>query len=883
MTKTNKGMKRKLYTMIVTMVLVLSLLAGTVSDACAASGKTSNAKPKKISMSVKKAQLNVGDTKKLKVAYKPRKAATKKYVKKHAKWTSSDKKIVTVKNGKIKAVRPGKATVTVKVGKRSAKCSVTVKSPLKSISLDRANISLKPEESMDIHVIYTPKNTTDKKTVVWTSSDPETAAVSNGRVTAKRSGRTVITARVGRHTAKCTVEVKIPLCSISLNKTETNLNKGYSETLVVSYNPQDTTDDRTVTWTSSNSSIVAVSGSGRITAKKGGTATVTARVGNHTATCRVTVRIPLKSISLDNTSLIINSGNTQTLTVSYNPDDTTDDRTVTWTSNNTSVASVSGGKITAKNGGTTTITAKVGGCTATCRVTVRVPLQRITLNSNKLDIQKGYSSTLKVSYYPSNTTDSKAVTWSSSDTSVATVTGGKVYAKKNGSAVITAKVGQHTATCKVTVISRLKSISLNKKELGIIKGSTAKLSVSYDPADTTDSKAVTWTSSNTSVATVSGGVVTAKNTGSATITAKVGNHTAKCAVFVKAQSQISATGSVSKQTATVRGTKHAYPMATTYRAYLYNSSDCKSALSVRTSTGNMAFGNLNVGQTYYIKVFECRSSNGIMVNCADSVKTFKVKPTNAVYQICKTKTAADKAVYNAVKSRKASVVFYYPKKGNYDVFSKNKPLFEVWYAKIADVSSDYESTNGYGERIRINGTTYYRYKTDINYEYNKAQQSKYLSAIVSLKRKMTGSTTKKVKILNSYMRSNTSYVFKNKEKVKHRYEGYGLLVEHRGVCGGYARTAELMLKLAGVKCEYVTGDCYTTINGRKGWYEHAWNIVKVGNKWYSCDFCWDTIFKTNRYLLKGSNDKTFKKDHRLDSTYRTKSWKKAHPMATKNL
>lgn len=82
-----------------------------------------------------------------------------------------------------------------------------------------------------------------------------------------------------------------------------------------------------------------------------------------------------------------------------------------------------------------------------------------------------------------------------------------------------------------SVVERpLQSISLNKSVLALKKGETSTLTVSYNPDDTTDGKAVAWASDDNAVATVSGGVVTAKNPGRATITATVGDKTAACLV-----------------------------------------------------------------------------------------------------------------------------------------------------------------------------------------------------------------------------------------------------------------------------------------------------------------------------------------------------------------
>ena len=84
-----------------------------------------------------------------------------------------------------------------------------------------------------------------------------------------------------------------------------------------------------------------------------------------------TKTVAVKSIALNRTQLTLNPGSSSTLTVKYNPTNTTV-KAVTWKSSNAAVASVSGGKITAKMTGTATITATVGGKSATCKVTVKV-------------------------------------------------------------------------------------------------------------------------------------------------------------------------------------------------------------------------------------------------------------------------------------------------------------------------------------------------------------------------------------------------------------------------------------------------------------------------------------------------------------------------------
>ena len=161
----------------------------------------------------------------------------------------------------------------------------------------------------------------------------------------------------------------------------------------------------------------------------------------------------ITAISLDKTSVALATGTTTTLTVSYRPTNTTADKTVTWTTNNASVATVSNGVVTAIAAGTAVITAKVGELTATCTITVSAPvaLTGISLDKTSGTLEVNGTETLKVIYNPENTTDDKTVSWSSNNTSVATVTDGVVTAIGAGTATITAKVGTFTATYTVTV------------------------------------------------------------------------------------------------------------------------------------------------------------------------------------------------------------------------------------------------------------------------------------------------------------------------------------------------------------------------------------------------------------------------------------------------
>ena len=117
----------------------------------------------------------------------------------------------------------------------------------------------------------------------------------------------------------------------------------------------------------------------------------------------------------------------------------------------------------------------------------------------------------------------------------------------------------------------LTKIALNKTSQTLTVGDTTSLAVAYTPSNTTDSKKVTWTTSNSKVATVSGGKVTAKAAGTATITAKVGTKSAVCKIQVKAKAQ-------SKET--YRSATEAYTLLNTFRTtkanqWYWNSSNTK--------------------------------------------------------------------------------------------------------------------------------------------------------------------------------------------------------------------------------------------------------------------------------------------------------------------
>ena len=164
-------------------------------------------------------------------------------------------------------------------------------------------------------------------------------------------------------------------------------------------------------------------------------------------------KIPVASVSLNQTSISLETGDTYTLEATVLPSNATD-ATVTWESDNASIATVSGGTVTAIAAGTVKITAKAGEKSAVCKVTVTekpVAVESVTLDITQTSINLGESLQLTVTVLPDNAAD-KTVAWTSSDPSVATVADGLVTTLSAGFTQITATAGGRTATCDITVI-----------------------------------------------------------------------------------------------------------------------------------------------------------------------------------------------------------------------------------------------------------------------------------------------------------------------------------------------------------------------------------------------------------------------------------------------
>ena len=282
------------------------------------------------------------------------------------------------------------------------------------------------------------------------SENPTSSTVESTTMTATKP--TQATTTIEPTTEQPTTEPKptsVPK-SVKLNKNDITFGIGEKYTLVTTVENGDISQ---VAFTTSDRKVATVDNNGKITAVGTGTATITANTYNGLkAQCKVTVKKLANSIKLDKTSITLGVGEQYDFSSSIPNGTAAYFRS--YYSDNTAIATVqkSGGLMTAKTAGTTTIRCKLSsGREATCKVTVKSAPSSVTLNYTTSTLKVGQSEAIKVTY--NNNAYSFKNKWTSSNTYVATVNSdGKIYAKSLGSTTISYRTyNNKTASFKLTV------------------------------------------------------------------------------------------------------------------------------------------------------------------------------------------------------------------------------------------------------------------------------------------------------------------------------------------------------------------------------------------------------------------------------------------------
>ncbi|MDO5812888.1 MAG: Ig-like domain-containing protein [Bacillota bacterium] len=268
---------------------------------------------------------------------------------------------------------------------------VTDNGVINKITLNKTSVTLEKGNTDLLSISYRPASTTMDKTIKWSSSNTDIVTVdTNGKIHAVGTGNATITAEtVNGLKATCQVKSIISISSIQLNKTSETLEKGKTIQLSATINPTNTTEDKTLTWTSSNSNVATVDKNGNVKAVGGGDATINVKSKNgKVATCKIHVLSHITSVTLNKNTLSLSVGNSEALKATINPSDTTDNRKLTWSSDNSNIAKVDqDGKVTGVALGTTNIKVTTSnGKSTTCKVTIVKPTPSVNYQAHVQDI-----------------------------------------------------------------------------------------------------------------------------------------------------------------------------------------------------------------------------------------------------------------------------------------------------------------------------------------------------------------------------------------------------------------------------------------------------------------------------------------------------------------
>ena len=535
----------KILLVIIVLVLLFLVLikTGVIS-------LTSSIAPEAIILNTNEVGIKKGKTYQLVSTILPDNANNKQVV-----WTSSDPDIVSVNevSGYIEGLKEGTAVITVRtlINDKTSECIVNVTDRnilVNDINVNEKYVSLAVGYTQSLTYQTSPSNATELN-LKFSSSDSSVATVSaNGIVTGVKEGSAIITVSSANGAVRDTSYVTVYKTgtstvsdgesirtetypeSINILSESANLSVGTTSQLIAEVSPSNT--NQSISWSSSNSNVVTVDSNGLLTAKGVGTATIVAKtINNITDTCQVTVgnySLNLRSILITTDYSVLPIGSKKQLVVAFNPSNATN-KTVTWSSNNASVATVdSSGNVKAISPGSAIITARSsdGGYTDTAIIEVvnydnLVEEKTLSFASSSYSIGVNQTVTLNPIITPSNATF-KAVEFQSSNASIATVDeNGVVRGIAPGTATITATTKRNGIKASVSVTVRTiasTSVSLNSTKVSINRGDTFSLIATVNPSNATN-QTVTFKSDNPSIATIdSNGIITGISSGTATIT-----------------------------------------------------------------------------------------------------------------------------------------------------------------------------------------------------------------------------------------------------------------------------------------------------------------------------------------------------------------------------
>ncbi len=396
-------------------------------------------------------QIAVGEEYEMDVTIKPKTASNK-----NVTWASSNEEVFTVDDeGEIEGIGGGVAvlTCTSEEGGYMDFCVVTVVEEVTTVVLDQHFYKLGLNSSYQLTATVSGERATNKN-VEWSSSDPDIVSVDDkGRIKGLELGYATITCEATDGSGAsdvCEVRVCKLVTNIQLDVSYITLIQGKSYELHATVEPDDATYPDPI-WTSDDTEIAIVSPKGVITALNPGSTMIHATAddsGEVSAICYVNVIKPVMatSISVSESEIVMSPGENRTVAIALVPNNTTE--TVTWSSDNTAVATVDPetGLITAKEIGSANINILTeSGRKGTIKVFV------VGLSRSYVELQQYTNLLLRLEVDGSGSSNF-TVRWDVDNQNIATVSNGRVTAKALGTTTVYAVVNGRRLSCVVKVV-----------------------------------------------------------------------------------------------------------------------------------------------------------------------------------------------------------------------------------------------------------------------------------------------------------------------------------------------------------------------------------------------------------------------------------------------
>lgn len=385
-------------------------------------------------------------------------------------WTSSDNSIATVSNfGVVTGVAIGNVTITATSEGQTGSSSISVAGvPVTAVSVTPPTASLTVGQSTQLSA--TPRdaqgNVLTGRVVNWSGGSPNVATVSaTGVVTGVGIGSTTVTATIDGVSASASITVtQVPVATVTVTPTVVVTFVGLTVQLTATARDANNNvlTGRVITWASTAPGTASVSNGGTVTALAAGTASVSAtsegQVGAATVTVNAAPVVSVISIAPSPTNVIVGNSATLVATARDQYGNTMSGVSFTWTTNDASIATVSGtGVVTGVAVGSTSVTASSGGVSRNATVNVvPVPVDRIVVTPTNIAVDPGQTVQFVATLYDANNNvlTGRTVTWSSSRSTRVAInsnTGLALAIRSTGDVTITASSGGKTGTATIRV------------------------------------------------------------------------------------------------------------------------------------------------------------------------------------------------------------------------------------------------------------------------------------------------------------------------------------------------------------------------------------------------------------------------------------------------